>query len=92
MKYIEMTIEEAIKHCCKNQKVLVAIHDLENSDINVPFVAKRRSEYMEIFSDIKTAISIVDDFTKQLRLFTEKQRIPHIERRGIEKIVLLKEF
>ena len=48
MKYIEMTIEEAIKHCCKNQKVLVAIHDLENSDINI-FIIKKYEKYKTFY-------------------------------------------
>ena len=30
MRYVEMTIEEAMKRCNKNKKVLVAIQDLED--------------------------------------------------------------
>ena len=91
MKYIEMTIEEAMKRCNKNKKVLVAVQDLEDENIDIVFVKKEKSEYEEIFEDVKTVASACDDFVKHLRLFTEKQNIYNIEPRGIEKIVLLKE-
>ena len=91
MKYVEMTIEEAMKRCNKNKKVLVAVQDLEDENIDIIFVKKEKSEYREIFEDVKTVASACDDFVKQLRLFTEKQNIYNIEPRGIEKIVLLKE-
>ena len=91
MKYVEMTIEEAMKRCNKNKKVLVAVQDLEDENIDIVFVKKERCEYREIFEDVKTVISAYDDLVKQLRLFTEKQNIYNIEPRGIEKIVLLKE-
>ena len=91
MKYIEMTIEEAMKRCNKNKKMLVAVQDLEDENIDIVFVKKEKSEYLEIFEDVKTVASARDDFVKQLRLFTEKQNIYNIEPRGIEKIVLLKE-
>ena len=91
MRYVEMTIEEAMKRCDKNKKVLVAVQDLEDENIDIVFVKKEKSEYQEIFEDVQTVASICDDFVKQLRLFTEKQNIYNIEPRGIEKIVLLKE-
>lgn len=91
MRYIEMTIEEAMKRCNKNAKVLVAIQDLEDEDCNVVFVKKKRGEYETIFEDIKTAASASDDFVKQLKLFTEKQNIFNIEPRGLQKTILLKE-
>ena len=70
MRYIEITVEEAIKRCNKNTKVLVAIQDLANEDSNEVFIPKHQNEYGEIFSDVKTAASMSDDFIKQLRLFT----------------------
>ena len=91
MRYIEMTIEEAMKRCNKNKKVLVAVQDLEDDNIDVVFVQKERNEYQTIFEDVKTVASACDDFVKQLRLFTEKQNIYNIEPRGIQKIILLKE-
>ena len=92
MNYIEMTIEEAMKRCNKNAKVLVAIQNLEEDDnIDTVFILKRRSEYREMFDDVKTVASICDDFVKQLRLFTEKQDIYNIKPFGKEKTVLLRE-
>ncbi len=91
MRYIEITVEEAIKRCNKNTKVLVAIQDLANEDSNEVFIPKHQNEYGEIFSDVKTAASMSDDFIKQLRLFTEKQNIYDIRLRGLQKTVLLKE-
>ena len=91
IQYVEMTIEEAMKSCNKNTKVLVAIQNLEDDDCNIIFVKKRRNEYQEIFDDVKTAVSICDDFVNQLRLFTEKQNILNIEPRGFQKTILLKE-
>ena len=91
MKYIEMTIEEAMKRCNKNKKVLVAVQDLEDENIDIVFVKKEKSEYEEIFEDVKTVASACDDFVKQLRLFTEKQNIYNVEPHGLQKIILLKE-
>lgn len=92
-QYVEMTIEEAMKRCNKNKKVLVAVQDLEDSQVvNIAFVQKDRSEYPSIFEDVKTAVSICDDFVKQFRLFTEKQHIPNIQPRGQQRIVLLQEI
>lgn len=91
MQYVEMTIEEAMKRCKKNAKVLVATQNLEEEDVDVIFVPKKRSEYGSIFENAKTAISICDDLVKQLRLFTEKQNIPNIEPHGYQKIILLRE-
>ena len=91
MKYVEMTIEEAMKRCKKNDKVLVAIRDLEDDNFNEVFVKKRKEEYDSLFDDVKTVASACDDFVKQLSLFTEKQNIYNIEPKGIQKIILLKE-
>ena len=91
MRYIEMTIEEAMKRCNKNKKVLVAVQDLEDDNVDIVFVQKERNEYQTIFEDVKTVASACDDFVKQLRLFTEKQNIYNIEPRGVQKIILLKE-
>lgn len=91
MKYVEMTIEEAIKCCNKNAKVLVAVQNLEDDDCDIVFVRKKRNEYQSIFNDVQTVASICDDFVKQLRLFTKKQNIPNIEPHGLQKTILLKE-
>lgn len=89
--YAEMTVEEAMKKCGKNAKVLVAIQNLEEENTDVIFVNKKREEYNELFEDIKTVASLYDDFIKQLNLFTEKQDIYNIKPKGMQKIILLKE-
>ena len=90
--YVEMTIEEAIKKCNKNTKVLVAIQDLEKEDDEIVFVQKKKREYDSIFEDAKTVLSMCDDFIKELNVFTEKQPdIYNIRPHGLQKIVLLKE-
>ena len=91
MRYVEMTIEEAMKRCNKNKKVLVAIQDLEDDNVDIVFVQKERSEYQSVFENVQTVASACDDLVKQLRLFTEKQNIYNIQPRGVQKIILLKE-
>lgn len=91
MRYVEVSIEEAIKRCKKNAKVLVAEQDLEHEDCEVVFVSKGKNEYNSLFEDIKTAASLSDDFVEQLRLFTEKQEIPNIRPHGIQRIVLIRD-
>ena len=91
MKYVEVSIEEAMKRCKKNAKVLVAEQDLEDDNVDVVFIQKGRNEYQSMFEDVKTVASACDDFVKQLRLFTENQNIYNIEPRGFQKIILLKE-
>lgn len=91
MRYIEMTVEEAMRKCNKNTKVLVAVQNLEEDDIDVIFIPKRREEYGKVFEDIKTAASFNDDFVEQLKLFTEIQDIYNIRQKGFQKTVLLRE-
>lgn len=91
MKYIELTIEEAMQRCEKNAKVFVSIQDLKDTNTNVSFVKKERKDYLEIFEDMQTAASLCDDFVKQLKLFSEKQDIYDIKPKGIQKTVLLRE-
>jgi predicted patatin/cPLA2 family phospholipase len=90
--YAEMTVEEAMKKCGRNARVLVAVQNLENNnEDDIIFTKKKREEYNELFENIKTVASIYDDFVKQLNLFTEKQDIYDIKPKGIQKIILLKE-
>ena len=91
MRYVEVSIEEAMKRCKKNAKVLVAEQDLENEDCDIIFVTKARKEYDDLFKDVQTAASLSDDLVKQLRLFTEHQDVFNIRPTGIQKVVLLKE-
>ena len=90
MRYIEIPIEEAMKRCKKNAKVLVAEQDLENDDCDVIFITKTSKDYDDIFNGIQTAASMSDDLVEQLRLFTERQDIFNIREKGIQKIVLIK--
>ena len=90
MTYIEVPIEEAMKRCKKNTKVLVAVQDLEKEDCNISFIVKERKDYSELFKGIKTAASLSDEVMEQLRLYTESQKIPEIRPVGIQKIILLK--
>lgn len=91
MYYIELTLEEAMKECDKNTKILVAVQNLNKKDVNLSFIKKEKEDYKEVFKDVKTIASLCDDFIKQLRLFTEKQDIYNITPQGMQKIVLLKE-
>ncbi len=91
MRYVEMTVEEAMKYCNKNDKVLVAIQDLENEDVDIVFVQKKKNEYSDIFRDAKTISSMCDNLIKELSVFTEKQDLTCIQPRGLHKVVLLKE-
>lgn len=91
MRFVEMTVEEAMKKCKKGATVLVAEQDLEKDDCDIVFVVKRKKDYDQIFKDIKTAASASDDFIKQLLLFTAKQDIPNIKPVGLQRTVLLKE-
>ena len=86
MQYVEMTVEEAKKCCKKNVKVLVAIQDLAEENIDIIFV-----EYEKLFEDVKTVAGICDEFINQLNLFTEKQDIRNIRPHGKQKTVLLRE-
>ena len=92
MYYAEMTIDEARKRCDKNTNVLVAIQNLESSDEDIIFVKKNRCEYNELFENIKTVSSLFDDYVKQLNLFTEKQDVYNVKPKGIQRIILLKEW
>ena len=91
MRYIEITIEEAIKKCKKNAKILVAVQDLGDDDVDVVFVQKKGTDCQEIFEDIKTVASLSDNLVKQLDLFTEKQDIRNIRPYGTKRIVMLRE-
>lgn len=90
MKLVEMTVEEAMRLCGGQAKVLVAVQNLEDeNNTNVQFTQKRKEEYDQLFSDVETVASICDDFVKQLRCFTAKQDIRSIRPVGVQKIVLL---
>lgn len=92
MKVIELTSEEAIEllQNSKGKKVLVAIQDLQCDDI-VPFSPIMKKECEAMIYNAETLISTADDFVKQLKLFTEKQRdLENIRAVGYQQIILLK--
>lgn len=91
MRYIEMSIEDAIKKCKKNATVLVATQDLTDDDVEIVFVKRKGNESDELFSDVKTVASLSDDLVKQLNLFTEKQDIMNIRPYGIKRVIILRE-
>ncbi len=91
MQYVEMSIEEAMKRCKKNAKILVATQDLADNNADIIFSSKKENEYNEVFEDVKTVASLCSDFVNQLKLFTEKQDIRDIRPYGIQRTVLLKE-
>ena len=92
MQYVEMSVEEAMKKCKKNAKILVAIQDLADENVDIVFVQKKGSDCKEVFEDVKTVASLCDDFISQLKLFTEKQDIRDIRPYGIQRTVLLREY
>lgn len=91
MKYIEVSLEEAMKRCKKNARVLVAEQDLEDCNIDTIFATKARNEMDEVFMGVQTVASLYDDFVNQLKLFTEKQDIRNIRPIGKQRIVILRE-
>lgn len=91
MKYIEVSLEEAIKRCKKNVKVLVAEQDLTDCNVDTVFVSKAKKDLDDVFEGVQTVASLYDDFVNQLKLFTEKQDIRNIRPYGIQRTVLLKE-
>ena len=93
MKYIEMTVEQALKlsRGNKNMKVLVAVYDLENDNEIVPFEKKSRLEYEKIIKKSKTIARIPDDFIGSLRCFSIKQDLKSIEPKGKMSTVLMME-
>lgn len=64
---------------------------MTDNNADIIFVQKRENEYNEVFEDVKTVVSLYDDFVRQLRLFTEKQDIRNIRPQGIQRTVLLRE-
>lgn len=96
MRYVELTVEEAMKRCKKNSKVLVAIQDLEEEQpVEILFIKKDKDEYDKLFDGVKTALSVYDDLddwvVKQLRLYTAKQDIKNVRPVGIQRTILLRE-
>lgn len=89
MRYVEMTIEDALKYNAKI--VLVAVQDLEENNKCVSFIPRTRCEYEKIIKEAETLVQVTDDFVKQLRAFTVKQPdIRNISPHGKLSTILLK--
>lgn len=91
MKYIEVSLEEAMKRCKKNAKVLVAEQDLEDCNVDIVLTTKTKNDINDVFEGVQTIASLYDDFVNQLKLFTEKQDIRNIRPLGKQRIVFLRE-
>lgn len=92
MRYVEMTTDEAIEVLkkSKGKKVLVAIQDLSNDEPAL-FYPKLKSDCMVMIQEAETISSACDDFVRQLRLFSEKQRdLMDIIPEGLQKTILLR--
>ena len=93
MKYIEMTVDEAIEilQNSKGKKVMVAIRDLEHDEPTL-FCPRLKTECETMIYEAETIASACDEFVKQLRLYTEKQKdIVNIRNVGYQQIILFKE-
>lgn len=95
MKLVEVTTDEAIEilRNSKNKKVMIAVTDLEHEE-DEPSVfnlcLKQDCEHM--IQDAETVASMCDDFVKQLRLFSEKQKdLKNIRHVGLQRTILLRE-
>lgn len=92
MRYVEMTIEEAIKYSKgnKSQVVLVAVTDLENDEQVSSFSKIPTSECENIIKKAETIAKACDDFVNSLKCFTVKQDLKNIQPVGKVSTVLLK--
>ena len=91
MKYIEMTIEDALRYCKGNKKetVLVAVYDMEDECNLSSFNRKNKKECEEIIRKAETVAKMCDDFVSGLRCFSVKQDLKRIEPRGKSHTILL---
>lgn len=92
MRYVEMSTEEAIDMLRKSKggKVLVAIQDLKKEE-PVLFYPKTKTDCLVMIKEAETIASVCDDFVRQLKLFTEKQKdLFNIIPEGLQKTILLK--
>lgn len=94
MKYMEVTIKEAIEMLknSKGDKVLMAVHDLTDNDEDVVFSQKYKKECEEVIKEGRTITSEKDDdYFKTLNVYTTEQKdIFNIKPKGLQSIILLK--
>lgn len=91
MKYVEVTIEQALEmnKGDKNSKVLVAINNLEEDDV-VAFVRKTRTECENIIKDAQTLVHNCDEFMDSLMCYSKRQEdIKSIRPVGVLSTILM---
>ena len=90
MKYVEVTIEQALEmnKGDKNSKVLVAVNNLEENDV-VAFVRKTRTECENIIKDAQTLVHNCDDFMDSLMCYSKRQDIKSIRPVGVLSTILM---
>ncbi len=90
MKYVEVTIEQALEmnKGNKNSKVLVAINNLEEDEV-VAFVRKTKSECENIIKDAQTLVHNCDDFMDSLMCYSHRQDIKSIQPIGVLSTILV---
>lgn len=94
MKYIEMSIEDALKifKGDKSQTVLVAVKDLENEgDTLQPLKKIGVPKCRKIIKSSKTIVGSEDDLLKYLLLYSRKQNIQSIKPIGTMTRIVYKE-
>lgn len=92
MKYIEVTIEQALamNKGNKNSKVLVAVNDLGKNDV-AAFVKKTRNECEKIIKDAETLVQNCDDFMDCIMCYSKRQDIRSIQPIGMLSTILLRQ-
>lgn len=92
MKYIEVTIEEALamNKGDKNSKVLVAVSNLADDNV-AAFVKKTRNECEKIIKDAETLVQNCDDFMDCLLCYSEKQDLKSIRSVGMLSTILVRQ-
>lgn len=92
MKYVEMTIEEALEfnRGNKNSKVLVAVSNSEEDEV-VAFVRKTRGECESIIRQAETIVRGCDDFIDLLKCYSDRQDIKTIRSVGDVATILYRQ-
>lgn len=94
MKYVEMTIGEALEYYRgnKSEKVLVAVYDLEDEYGISSFQKKNRKECEDIIKSSKTiGREYCDEIIEALRCFSVKQDLESIRPKGIMTTILYRQ-
>ena len=94
MKYMEITVEEAIEMLknSKGERVLMAVHDLTDDNDDVVFFKKPKSDCEEVIIEGRTITSEkADNYFNTLNVYTTEQKdVFNIKPKGLQSIILLK--